>query len=340
MTEVSARPGGRYAPRPVGRRFEQSVVDRRPASPPAGAEPPRESVWRAGRPVDLRRTLGTLVRGRGDPAHRTGPDGTFWRAALTPDGPATLALRLPRAGEVHAAAWGPGAEWALAGVPDLLGARDDPSTFAPRHPLLHETARRTPGLRVPRTGLVFDAVLPAVLEQKVTGTEAHQAWRFLLYRYGTEAPGPVPGRMRVPPPAEVVLAVPTWDWHRAGVDVKRQRAIRAAATVAARLEECCGMGAADALARLRVVPGIGVWTAAEVAQRALGDADAVSVGDFHIPGLVGWALLGRPLDDDGMLELLEDYRPHRHRVVRLVEVSGVGKPRFAPRYSPRDYRRI
>jgi len=296
------------------------------------------SVWRAGRPVDVRRTLGTLVRGRGDPVHRTTADGSFWRASLTPAGSATLALRVPRFGEVHATAWGDGAEWALAGVPDLLGARDDPAGFKPHHPLLRDVARRYPGLRVPRTGLIMDSLLPAVLEQKVTGVQAHQAWRFLLLRYGTVAPGPAPAGMRVPPPPDVLLGVPTWDWHRAGVDLKRQRAIRAAATVAPRLEECVDLSPADALSRLRVVPGVGAWTAAEVAQRALGDADAVSLGDYHIPGLVGWALLGRPLDDDGMLELLEDYRPHRHRVVRLVEVSGVGKPRFAPRFSPIDYR--
>jgi 3-methyladenine DNA glycosylase/8-oxoguanine DNA glycosylase len=146
--------------------------------------------------------------------------------------------------------------------------------------------------------------------------------------------------MRVPPSPSVVLDVPTWGWHQAGVDLKRQRAIRAAATVADRLEECCDLPPADALARLRLVPGIGVWTAAETAQRALGDADAVSVGDFHIHDLVGWALLGRPLDDDGMVQLLEADRPHRHRVVRLIELGGGAKPRFAPRFSPRDYRRM
>jgi 3-methyladenine DNA glycosylase/8-oxoguanine DNA glycosylase len=90
--------------------------------------------------------------------------------------------------------------------------------------------------------------------------------------------------------------------------------------------------------RLRAVPGVGAWTAAEVAQRALGDADAVSVGDLHIPRLVGWALVGRPVDDDGMLEILAPYAPHRHRVVRLVEMSGARSPRFAPRYAPRDIR--
>jgi 3-methyladenine DNA glycosylase/8-oxoguanine DNA glycosylase len=296
-----------------------------------------ETVWRAGRPVDVRGTLRPLVRGRGDPAHRA-VDGVFWRTALTPAGPATLALRPAGRDAVRATAWGPGAAWSIESVPDLLGARDDPSTFQPAHPLLREVHRRHPGVRVPRTGLVLDSVIPAILEQKVTGTQAHRAWRFLLQRYGTAAPGPAPAGMRVPPPPALLLSVPTWDWHRAGVDISRQRAIRAAATVASRLEECCELAPEDALKRLRVVPGIGVWTAAETAQRALGDADAVSVGDLHIPGLVGWALLGRPLDDDGMLELLADYVPHRHRVVRLVELSGVGKPRFGPRFAPIDYR--
>jgi 3-methyladenine DNA glycosylase/8-oxoguanine DNA glycosylase len=297
----------------------------------------RESVWRPGRPVDVRRTLGPLVRGTGDPAHRVGPAGAFWRAARTPDGPATLALRVSAAGEVRATAWGPGADWALAGVPDLLGARDDPAGFAPRHPLLAQTLRHHPGLRMPRTGLVFEQLVPAVLEQKVTGKEARRSWRALLWRHSEPAPGPLPG-LRLPPTPAAILAVPTWAWHRAGVDLARQRALRAAATVANRLEECTGLAGPAALARLRAVPGIGPWTAAEVAQRALGDADAVSVGDYHIPSLVGWALLGRKLDDAGMLAVLEEYRPHRHRVVRLIELSGVGKPRYGPRMPIRDYR--
>jgi 3-methyladenine DNA glycosylase/8-oxoguanine DNA glycosylase len=92
--------------------------------------------------------------------------------------------------------------------------------------------------------------------------------------------------------------------------------------------------------RLSAVPGIGVWTAAEVAQRALGDGDAVSVGDFHLSAFVGWALAGRPLDDDGMVELLERWRPHRYRVVRLLECSGVTKPRFGPRMTVQDHRAI
>jgi 3-methyladenine DNA glycosylase/8-oxoguanine DNA glycosylase len=144
--------------------------------------------------------------------------------------------------------------------------------------------------------------------------------------------------MRVPPPAEVWRQIPSWDWHRAGVDQQRSRTVLAAARVAARLEECVGMVPDAAERRLRAVPGVGVWTAAEVAQRALGDADAVSVGDYHLSQLVGWTLVGRPLDDAGMVGLLERWRPHRYRVIRLVECSGAGKPRFGPRLTVHDHR--
>lgn len=195
-----------------------------------------------------------------------------------------------------------------------------------------------PGLRLGASGRVWDVLVPAVLEQKVTGVEARRSWRELCRRFGAPAPGPTPDGMRVPPTPEQLRAVPDWEWHRTGVDAARRRAIRACAAVAHRLEPACELGGEQGRELLRKVPGIGVWTAAEVAQRAWGDADAVSVGDFHIPTLVGWALVGRPLDDAGMLGVLAPYVPQRQRAVRYVEVSGFRRPRFGPRFSPRDYR--
>jgi 3-methyladenine DNA glycosylase/8-oxoguanine DNA glycosylase len=297
-----------------------------------------ESIWRPGRPVHVHATLGSLRRGTGDPAHRVDRDGTFWWAAATPLGPGTLALRSVRDG-VRASAWGDGAAWLIDGVPELLGANDDWSRMdLSRYPLLDRTLRSVPGLRLARTRLVFDALLPAVLEQRVTGHEARRAWRGLLYRVGTAAPGPNQS-LRVPPSPGAVLGVATWDWHRLGVDLTRQRAIRAAATVASRLEECLALPVADALARLCIVPGIGQWTAAETVQRALGDPDTVSVGDFHIHDLVVYALTGRPRGDDAeMLRLLEPWAGQRQRMVRLIELSPVTKPRFGPRYAPQDMR--
>ncbi|MDT4937167.1 MAG: hypothetical protein QOG80_838, partial [Pseudonocardiales bacterium] len=285
-------------------------------------------------------TLHPLVRGAGDPAHRIDPSGGFWRACATPGGDGTLHLRAADS-VVTARAWGPGASWLLDRVPVLLGEGDDWSGLDLSGELrLREIARRRPGLRLPCTGLVLDALVPAVLEQRVTGREARRAWRLLVRWYGTPAPGPLAG-LRVPPPAETLLRIPTWDWHRMGVDLQRQRAIRAAVTVANRLEECVGLEPSAALARLRVVPGVGEWTAAETAQRALGHPDAVSVGDYHLKDLVVHYFTGRARGDDGeMCELLEPWAGQRQRIVRLIELSGVGKPRFGPRFAPTDIRAI
>jgi 3-methyladenine DNA glycosylase/8-oxoguanine DNA glycosylase len=295
-------------------------------------------VWRPPEPFDLIRTLSPLQRGGRDPTHRV-VSGSVWHTAATPDGPSTLRL-IQQAGEVSATAWGAGRQWALDAVPGLLGADDDDGGFTPHHPVLRAVHRRYPGVRLCRTGLVFAQVVPAVLEQKVTGVEARRSWRELLLRFGAAAPGPAPAGMRVLPTPRTWLDLPDWEWHRAGVDQTRRRAIRAAATVAGRLDECSGLPHDQALRRLRLVPGIGAWTAAEVAQRSLGAPDAVSVGDYHIPSLVGWALTGAPLDDAGMLAVLEEYRPHRQRVVRLVELSGVRPPRRGPRATIRDYRQM
>lgn len=278
-------------------------------------------------------TLSALRRGGGDPTHRV-VDGVVWRTALTPAGPASVAIDATGA----ARAWGDGRGWALAAVADWCGRRDDASGFAPAHPVLRAAWRRHRGLRVPRTGLVLEALVPAVLEQLVTGMEARRSWRELLTRFGRPAPGPAPAGMRVFPPPAVWRRLPSWEWHRAGVDGRRARTIAGAAAVAPAVEALSALAPAEAARRLQALPGVGAWTAAEVAQRAWGDADAVSVGDLHLPTTVGWALAGRPFDDAGMLAALEPYRPHRYRVTRLLELSGRA-PRFAPRYAPKDYRR-
>ncbi|WP_243772972.1 DNA-3-methyladenine glycosylase family protein [Actinomadura barringtoniae] len=286
-------------------------------------------LWRPPYELDVRLTVGLHRRGGGDPAFRFDGDGTIWRASCTPDGPGTLRLN-EADGVIEARAWGPGAAWLLEGVPDLLGASDSTEGFRPTHAIIKDTMEQRPGLRLSRSGRVFEALVPAVLEQKVLGVEAWRAWRYLLRRFGEPAPG-APD-MRVPPPPEVWARIPSWEWHRSGAEAVRARTIIGAARVAGRLE------ADPSERKLRSLPGIGVWTAAEIRQRALGDPDAVSVGDYHLPGIVGWALTGRKVDDDGMLELLAPYAGHRYRVTRLLELSGAHPPRRGPRLPVRDYR--
>ena len=303
-------------------------------------QPVQQRVWDAGRPVDVAATLGPLKRGTHDPAHRLDLGGGFWWACLTPDGAGTLALEV--AGSVVTGrAWGDGAGWLLDRLPVLLGDGDDWSRLdVSSVAVLQRTLRSRPGLRLPNTGLVLDSLVPAILEQKVTGQEARRSWRHLVRRFGTPAPGPVEG-MFVPPPPRVLLDITSWDWHRLGVDLKRQRTIRAAAGVARRLEECAQMAPADAMARLQLIPGIGVWTAAETVQRAIGHPDAVSVGDYRLPNMVVHLLTGQARGtDEQMLELLAPWAGQRQRVMRLIEVTGIGAPRFGPRFAYTDIRAI
>jgi 3-methyladenine DNA glycosylase/8-oxoguanine DNA glycosylase len=256
----------------------------------------------------------------------------------TPVGAATL--HLAQGTGISVRAWGLGAEHAVAGVPALLGASDDWSDLdVRRNSLLHETRRRMPGLRLARTGRLFAALIPAIIEQKVTSHEALGSWRRLVTKYGDEAPGPAPVGMRVIPDVITWRRVPSWEWHTAGVGPQRSATVMRAAAVAASLERGSGMPAVDAATRLKTITGIGPWTAAETVQRSHGDPDHVSVGDYHLSAFVGWALVGAPVDDDGMLELLEPWRGHRQRIVRLLVASGFRKPAFGPRMTIQDHRR-
>lgn len=309
-----------------------------------GSTDPVERRWQPPARIDLARTLWPLCHGAGDPSARF-VGGTFWWACRTPIGPGTLAVSADGQ-QVLARAWGAGADWLLAAVPDLLGAGDDWSELdVASHPVLRRVRHLRPDVRLTRTGRVLDSLVPACLEQRVTGQEAFRAWRLLTQAYGEPAPGPAEPRMWLPATPARLLEVPSWDWHRFGVDAKRYQAIRAAATVAVRLEECVQLaqtaGVAAARRRLAVVPGVGPWTVAETTVRALGDPDAVSVGDFHLSNVVGFALTGAARTDDAtMLELLAPWQGQRARVVKLILLSGLRPPKYGPKFSPKDMSRI
>jgi 3-methyladenine DNA glycosylase/8-oxoguanine DNA glycosylase len=285
--------------------------------------------------------------------------GAIWRTSLTPEGPGTIRV-VPAAVpmRVRAQAWGPGAEWLLDALPAALGLYDDIAGFDPcAHPLIRDSARSHPGFRLSRSGRLMEALVPAILEQKVVILEAHRAWKILLSNFGTEPPGPAPRGMRVFPDPKAWRRIPSWEWHRAGVEGVRAETIIRAATVAGSLERLLALSYEEADRRLRTIPGIGIWTSAEARQRAAGDPDAVSVGDYHLKNVVGWALAGKDRSsDEEMLALLEPFKGHRHRATRLIGLSGQGAQprqgagpgrygsrargpqRRGPRMSVRDYR--
>ena len=283
--------------------------------------------------LDLSATLGPLVHGRGDPTIRLGTR-EAWLAFRTPDGPATLSLRLTARVHLHAAAWGPGARHALDGAALLVGEADRPEAFVAAHALLRRLERTHAGLRMPQTRRVFHALLPSILEQKVTGTEAFRSYAALVRRHGEVAPGPA--GLLVPPRPSTLASLPYHAFHPFGVERRRADVIRRAAARAQWLD--AATSAMEATTRLRSLAGIGPWTAAEVVRSAFGDPDAVSVGDFHIPSSVAWALAGEPRADDArMLEILEPYRGQRGRVQRLLEVGRITAPRYGPRMAPRNF---
>ena len=293
---------------------------------------PVERTFTFAGPASPGLTLAPHRRGLGDPCYQLDADRAIWRTSLQGSGPVTMRISRSAADAVTCQAWGAGADELVEALPALLGDDDDASSFRPQHPTIEAAFNRVRHLRLGRTGRVLEALIPAVLEQRVPGADAFRAWRLLVTKFGSPAPGPAPARMRVPPSAEQWRRIPSWELHRANVDPGRARTVIGCAQRAASLERLTARSAAVAREALTCLPGVGVWTAAETAQRAFGDADALSIGDYHVSKMIGWTLIGRPVDDAEMVELLEPMRPHRYRAVRLLEASGLA---YEPRRGAR-----
>ena len=309
--------------------------------------------WSPRGSVHLGQTLSVLGRGTTDPTVRVVSPECVWTttrhhglavsARFTRAAGGALSESLER--DIVVDAWGPGAgEW-VERAPYWCGAADDWTRFegSPAYDRLPETLRLTrrrhPGLRLPATGAVVDRAVIAVIEQRVTAVEAIRAYRYLVRLAGEPAPGPAPAGMLVPPTAAQWRSIPSWQWHRAGVDPHRSATVMRAVHRAAALERLgCATDPAEVRVKLQTLPGIGVWTAAEITQCTHADPDGISLRDYHLADYVCWFFDGAPGSDDRMEELLEPWRGHRQRVVRLIKASGHRNPSFGPRLSPADHR--
>ncbi|HWJ61842.1 MAG TPA: hypothetical protein VNS19_07715 [Acidimicrobiales bacterium] len=286
-------------------------------------------------PIDLHRTFHGIRRGQHDPTCRFDDSGV-WRASRSPAGPVTLRL-VSHGDQVEATAWGDGADAALDAVPSLIGCHDDSDDFDPQHPLVARLWRDFSAVRIPRSGAVTETLVNVVLEQRVTTFEARRAQSQLVTRWSEPAPGL--GDLLLPIDPEVLAGIAYYDLHVIGVERSRADTVRRVAASARRLEALAVLPPAEAHERLTSIVGVGPWSAAEVALTALGDADAVPVGDVHLPSIVTFALTGEAVDsDDAMLEVLEPFAGHRGRVIRLIGAAGITAPRHGPRYAPRDIR--
>ncbi|WP_342352497.1 3-methyladenine DNA glycosylase [Arthrobacter woluwensis] len=328
---------------PVSRASGTAAPAARPV--PVAASPDAEGVWEAPAHYSLAATCFPLQRGDGDLTFAPHPGG-LWMAFRTPEGTVSLLLTHHR-DELRARAWGDGAAHAIASAPALLGLTDDWTSFdaGPFHsslpPLVQEARRRNPGLRAPATGRVVESLVPTILEQKVTTLEARRGYRYLVRRFGSPAPGSgrvAPAGLMVAPSAAQWLRVPSWEWHRAGVGPQRSATVLRALRSASGLERLAEKCATEAAAGLQSIPGIGVWTAAEVTQRTHADPDSISVGDYHLAKFVGFALTGERTDDAGMLRLLAPWEGQRQRIVRMLYAAGVRAPRFGPKMTIQDHR--
>ncbi|WP_300345608.1 3-methyladenine DNA glycosylase [Nesterenkonia sp.] len=335
-----------------------------------------EAVLELAGPLDLPRTLGILQRGSGDPAVRVDPVAASGGPAGTPGAGAWLCRRIyDRAGSelgqvtlridqldaatVRVRAAGSSAEAAAAGLESaagMLGVEDDwlelellLDALGDRvSTTLAQVRRRHPGVRLPAAGGLFDQLVTVTLEQKVTHDQARHCWRQLLRRHGERPPSsarlPAPEWMRLPLTPAALKRIPSWEWHQLWVQPALSKTIQRVADRAAAIHRLDVSTPAETFSvgllaeQLTGLPGIGQWTAAEALQRSHGAADLPAVGDYHLAHFVGEALTGRRTDDEGMLQLLEPFRPHRQRVIRLLVLSGFRQQRFGPRLAPADHR--
>jgi endonuclease III len=287
--------------------------------------------------IDLAATFFPMRRGNGDPTTRIG-HGEVWRASRTPCGPVTVRFAA-RDGGVHVRAWGDGSAWVIEQAADWLGLADGTEAFDPPDGVVRDAWRANRGLRIPRTGLVLEHLVPSILEQKVTGLEARRAYRRLTRALAEPAPGPPDTGLVLPPDPDRLARLPYYEMHPFGIEKRRADLIRSVCANASAIER--SGPAADVQRRLLDVRGIGPWTVAEVSRLALGDADAVSVGDFHVPHMVAWALAREPRGtDERMLALLEPYRPFRGLAQLLLERAGARAPAFGPRMDVRAIERL
>lgn len=284
---------------------------------------------------DLIRTLGSLkaslYRGQLESAFST-----VMKSSRTPDGPGTIRFE-QIANQVVCTLWGPGSGWLGARAQRMLGFDDDPGSFKPQHRTLRELNRRSVGAHWGRTDRVMEALIPAIIGQKVTARGAVRSMRGLARAHGERAPGP--HEIWLLPTDDCLADLPYYEYHRFDIEKKRADTIRGVAARHVRLERLIADPIPEAYRVLQAFRGVGPWTAALVAGVALGDTDAVPVGDYHIPNTVAWNLAGEERADDArMLELLEPYIGHRGRVIRLLEASGVKAPAFGPKNSVRTIR--
>ena len=193
----------------------------------------------------------------------------------------------------------------------LLDLDADPVAVAAHlgaDPALAPLVAKAPGRRV--TGAVdgVEAAFRMVLGQQVSLAAGATLTARLVARAGKPLTAPDGALTHVFPTAEAVAGA---DLSAMGMPASRVRTLRAVAEALAdgRLVLDAGAERSAADAALRSLPGIGPWTAAMVALRALHDPDAFPSGDLGLRHQA--ARLGLPADPTGLERASAAWRPWR-----------------------------
>ena len=193
----------------------------------------------------------------------------------------------------------------------LLDLDVDPSTVdaaLSSDPTLRPFVRVTPGIRLPGTVDGFELVVRAILGQQISVRAARTFAGRIADACGTPLERPFGDVHHLFPSAEQL-----GDSRLAGLGLTTARE----ATLR-RVAELVASGALDLSGAadleetrdvLLAVPGIGPWTVAYVAMRALGDTDAFPVGDLGVR--LGFEALGLASTPAAMRDHAERWRPWR-----------------------------
>lgn len=270
-----------------------------------------------------------------DPSVRITPDAAVM-ATHTLLGPAWVATDL--AGRVSMG--GPGAAVAEQRRPDPAGLRDDFQSLSPAHLVIDRLQHRFAPVRIGSSSDVYKASLTATLGQRITAAEAVNQWARICRAFSDSIDTPFGPLLAPPDPVRFAGMFPH-QLHALGIEESRARTLIGIAKVFARP----GTHQIDptmALSRIRMeVPRFGPWTQALVEAEALGNPDAVAVGDFHLKNVVAHALCGKPRGtDDEMIAALHPYAGQRGRVLMWLGLGGIVAPKFGPRRRNIDIRRF
>lgn len=281
-------------------------------------------------PIDLRQTLSGTAFLPSDPTVRLGTR-SYERATHTPDGPGSIRISWqPDDSRAAIETWGDGATWLLDRAPKLVGLDDDPSGFDPPEGPLRQVWKKQRHNHIGATGTVWHDAAWMIVQQRVTGLDANEQWADMTRALGEPAPGPVD--LLLPSDPKHVAKLHYTEFHRFGIERQRAEYLRSVASVAHRLQPLVDGPFVEADEVMTSVRGLGPWTRSWLGTQCWGDPDGVIVGDDGIPSMMTWFLAReRKGTDARMLELLEPFRPHRYRVMKLVMASGVKAPRRAPR---------